>query len=239
MNQPTNLKLNALTSSRFFAAAIIVLYHAANSTYPDPLFGKLPLYLGVSYFFVLSGFILTHVYKDLTSSGLKNFFVHRFARVWPLHLFTLILNSVLFPVKLRSLTHSVITWPIILLNALMLQSWVPFERVFFSLNSVSWSISTEVGFYLLFPLILPALKRRRLSICLIALLSIGLAFTFDKLGFQHAVNDFSLMTNPLIRLLEFASGIGFYFFYQKLKMRVTFFQVSFVQILSLIVIPFV
>jgi peptidoglycan/LPS O-acetylase OafA/YrhL len=234
----TPSKLNALTSTRFFAAALIVIFHASNSTYVNPFLSKFPLHLGVSYFFVLSGFILTHVYKDMPPSGLKSFFINRFARVWPSHIFTLILNSVMFPVMLRSLTHSVITWPILVLNVLMLQSWIPLERIFFSLNSVSWSISTEFGFYLMFPLILAASKRHRLFLLLVPLVSIGLMLLSDQFGLQHSSKEFSLMTNPLVRLLEFASGIGFYFLYENFKDRLSFFLVSMLQIIMLPIIAY-
>lgn len=51
-------------------------------------------YLGVSFFFILSGFVLSYSYKEKIiyhSISLKDFYIARFARVYPLHLLTLFL----------------------------------------------------------------------------------------------------------------------------------------------------
>ena len=81
--------LRALTSLRFFAAAWVVMY----TFWPDLGVGLVPVavtkgYLGVETFFVLSGFILSHVY--LQAAGEKQFryggfLWARIARVYPLH----------------------------------------------------------------------------------------------------------------------------------------------------------
>ena len=88
MNRPENLK--PLTTMRFFAAAWVVLYHY----WPLLVAGEKPAlvargYLGVELFFVLSGFILSHVY--LESFGARTFSYGRFlwarlARIYPVHL---------------------------------------------------------------------------------------------------------------------------------------------------------
>src|SRR5437899_7468876 len=98
MAQPTAVKLNALTSLRFIAAAMIVFYHS------DPTFGKYDPFKSfdkdqaVSFFFVLSGFILSYVYPILNSFGdIRRFVVARFARIWPAHIFAFVLVLVLIP----------------------------------------------------------------------------------------------------------------------------------------------
>src|SRR5271156_303732 len=60
-------RIDALTSLRFIAAAMIVVTHSVTIFSMDPTgnIAKLPLSQGVSFFFVLSGFILTYVYKRL------------------------------------------------------------------------------------------------------------------------------------------------------------------------------
>ena len=86
--------LRALTTLRFLAALWVVLFTAWQ--YLD--IGVVPVavtkgYLGVEVFFVLSGFILSHVY--LEAAGRKEGFSYRgflwarIARVYPLHLVTL------------------------------------------------------------------------------------------------------------------------------------------------------
>jgi peptidoglycan/LPS O-acetylase OafA/YrhL len=81
----TKARLDQLTSLRFFAAYLIILYHSVG------LFGieriGVNLGQGVSFFFVLSGFILTYVYPRLDSwTDIRQFWRARFARIWPAYI---------------------------------------------------------------------------------------------------------------------------------------------------------
>jgi hypothetical protein len=87
--------IRPLTSLRFFAALWVVLYHywPKLDVRPSPRCWLSKGYLGVELFFVLSGFILCHVY--LTALGEErfrygSFLWNRLARVYPLHLATLL-----------------------------------------------------------------------------------------------------------------------------------------------------
>jgi peptidoglycan/LPS O-acetylase OafA/YrhL len=85
--------LRGLTSLRFFAAAMIVVGHGAGEfgfqLDADALFA---LNTGVSFFFVLSGFILYYNYPVLPDrAAVSRFYLARFARIWPLHFFALVL----------------------------------------------------------------------------------------------------------------------------------------------------
>ena len=85
-------QLPALTSLRFFAAAMIVIHHTAfYFKIWEPLANEFILTQGVTFFFVLSGFILTYTHSKLsgTSESLK-FIWARIARVWPAHIFVMI-----------------------------------------------------------------------------------------------------------------------------------------------------
>ena len=84
--------LDALTGLRFIAAVTVVFVHAFK-------FGQGSTTLGpwaanaVTFFFVLSGFILTYVYHErLKQTGLLKFYWARFARIWPLHICCLLLT---------------------------------------------------------------------------------------------------------------------------------------------------
>src|SRR5882762_3313186 len=81
-------KLDALTTLRFFAAAMIVVHHSrGNFGIPSDWAVHLPLDQGVSFFFVLSGFILVYVYPRLdTWDARRKFWLARFARIWPAHI---------------------------------------------------------------------------------------------------------------------------------------------------------
>ena len=98
----------------------------------------------MSFFFVLSGFILVYVYPSLdTFSDIRRFWVARFARLWPVHFAAFLLLVVLLH---KGLSLSA------LLNLAMINSWIPFIPYYMSYNWVSWAIATEFAFYLSFSL---------------------------------------------------------------------------------------
>lgn len=143
-------KLDALTSLRFFAAFAIVLYHlqAFGITVQKSLWG-FPLAYGVSFFFVLSGFVLAHAYHGKITSvqDVPAYVAIRFFRIWPLHIATLG-AAALF---LTNDNGGFITF---ILATLMVHTWTAALWSAFAFNPVSWSISVEWFFYLLLPIIL-------------------------------------------------------------------------------------
>ncbi len=156
--------LPALTSLRFLAAAYVMIYHYAPIFFPKTSEGMVvPLgYTGVTFFFLLSGFILAYNYRgaDLAAPQRRSFFYRaRFARIWPTLLLGLAMHLPwLFnwasqePEPLRSLMHSGIV-----LAPLGIHAWVPGAAC--SLDCPSWSVSAEVFFYALFPILLPLTLR--------------------------------------------------------------------------------
>lgn len=162
--------LPSLTALRGIAALLVAIFHfemAAARFIPQAqsmFFEK--CYLMVDLFFIMSGFIMMHVYsKDflhrVEGRSLKNFLVARFARVYPLHLFSLLLLVII----VRWITD----WgnpPIvfeqpsdILPNVFLLQSFGVMK--IYSWNIPSWSISAEAAAYLLFPLLVLALGKNK------------------------------------------------------------------------------
>ncbi len=149
---PAIRELPILTTLRFFAAAVVLGFHF----FPE---GKGPLFLGeffrngyesVAFFFVLSGFILTHVYSERPFSR-RRFWLSRFARIYPVYLLSLIIA---LPVFLYGafVSRTVIAghfWLAMLLVPLLLQSWVPQTALIW--NWAAWSLSVEAFFYALFP----------------------------------------------------------------------------------------
>src|SRR5688500_18317145 len=91
-------KIDALTSLRFVAAALIVLHHSRGLFDFDQSLGDpFQLSQAVSFFFVLSGFILTYVYPSLGDTGARRFFLARVARIWPAHVAAFLLIVALVP----------------------------------------------------------------------------------------------------------------------------------------------
>ena len=123
-------------------------------------------FIWVDFFFILSGFILSHVYGDAmteipgrTAQAVRRFYVARFARIYPLHFATLIamiaveLSAyVLRPGIADAFVSDRKGIGSILQHLTMTHSWVTMRRL--EWNVPSWSISTEGLAYLGFPLLL-------------------------------------------------------------------------------------
>jgi len=107
---------------------------------------------------------------------------------------------------------------------LLLQAWVPEKSVFFSLNAVSWSLSVEAFFYVLFPFLI---LRWRISwhvklLLAFAVVGAGVAFVNAAgLPFEPPKTGPSavgiLYVNPAMRLFEFTVGIAIYFLHRVLE----------------------
>jgi peptidoglycan/LPS O-acetylase OafA/YrhL len=209
-------RLDALTSLRFVAAAMIVLSHA------HPLFGSFgianaaPMGQGVSFFFVLSGFILTYNYPSLPDkAAIQHFWLARFARVWPLHaVMCLLWIAVLFDFDRQQFFPGV--WGMIKLgaNLLLLQSWVPLKEWSLSFNGVAWSLSVEAFFYLCFPLLIAAWRRHwhwlfaTQGLMILCFLLVGNYFALPAEDSYDGIGLLGLVYfNPLVRLFEFTVGI--------------------------------
>jgi len=144
--------IKALTSIRFFAALHVALYHFVR---PFSLWGPFEGfmgagYVGVSFFFILSGFILTysrsHEYEQGRGLASK-FWMARFARIYPVYLVSMILAAYVNRAQFHNKIHLVAYAA----DLLMLQSWSIRMVAFF--NVPAWSLSCEAFFYLLFPFI--------------------------------------------------------------------------------------
>lgn len=208
--------IDSLTSLRFFAAFAIVLHHTKGSIFPSDFMSGVPLISGVSFFFVLSGFILSYVYSGkMESVGLYKFYTSRFSKIWPPHIFTLILVVLLFPAS-EWVFGAKDGWLVTLLNVSLLQSTVPVPAYYFSFNSVSWSISTELFFYAAFPLLLSGLNKNW-HLKLIALLLIGGVSSYivdlyvSNYYSPERLTEFSghglAYISPLFRVQEFFIGM--------------------------------
>ena len=145
-------RLNALTGLRCFAAINILFFHFSN----PQMFGWLaPVvnagYVSVSYFILLSGFVLAYNYCDRARAGKLNtfkFYEARFTRLYPIYLLSLLLSWKMVAMEYRAHTHGMF-WTGMALTPLLLQGWIPSIATF--LNTPAWTMSAEAFYYVLFP----------------------------------------------------------------------------------------
>ncbi len=196
--------LPRLTSLRSFAALFVFTYHMQ-------LFGvaftnKLPFkigYSGVSFFFILSGFVLTWGGKEGKSKS--TFYRRRFARIYPSYA-TVLITALIFPfpsVPVHSPHTTILTF-------LLLQSWSLHNDVLiYAVNPPSWSLSCEAFFYMGLPLykdILARIKDAQLIVIGIMAFIIMAALAFH--GSRPNTNWSQIVfTYPLPRLAEFLIGV--------------------------------
>jgi peptidoglycan/LPS O-acetylase OafA/YrhL len=169
-------QLASLTPLRGIAALWVVIFHFCwyfPAVHPERYTGAVYKgYLAVDMFFVLSGFVITHVYKEgfarrVTGRHYRDFLKARVARIYPLHI-TVLLLFVATATAERATSYALegSFEPIPLLgerslggffaNLVMLQGLWAREL---SWNDPSWSISLEFLAYLVFPFLFPVLWR--------------------------------------------------------------------------------
>ena len=145
-------RLPALTGLRCFAALNIVFFHFSNPKW----FGIFaPIvnagYASVSYFILLSGFVMAYNYAERGRAGKLDrvrFWEARFTRLYPIYLLSLLLSWQVLPAEYHAHTHTMF-WTGMVLSPLLLQGWVPEIATF--LNTPAWTMSAESFFYLIFP----------------------------------------------------------------------------------------
>jgi peptidoglycan/LPS O-acetylase OafA/YrhL len=149
-----------LTGLRFIAALLVFALHTTyQSSYitgpvGDALgnvFARSGFY-GVSFFFVLSGFVLT--WSARPGDRAIGIWRRRLVKIYPNHLATFGLTAVLMLIA-----SDVFTFKGTLANLFLVQAWFPDILVSRSMNQVTWSLSCELFFYLSFPLLLLLLNR--------------------------------------------------------------------------------
>lgn len=139
------MKISQITFTRFLAAMAIVISHFNKDlflykiNYISDIF--LHANVGVSYFFILSGFIMIVAYHRKDKIEYFDYYRNRFARIYPLYVLGLLLYLIT--------RYSNFSFYKGFLYLFGLQSWIPGEAMI--LNFPGWSISVEFLFYLLFP----------------------------------------------------------------------------------------
>lgn len=172
-------EIKSHTALRGIAALLVVLFHYKNNLAYEAKIDGLTGFLETSdrfvdFFFMLSGFVMGHVYLDrISRPGEKYvFLVSRLARVYPLHALTLTTMVLLSLVAGAEISDAYMAT--IIRNIFLLQAWGAQDAFIF--NFPSWSISAEWAAYLLFPVIAAIVVRSSFGQIVLAVLSVCAVF---------------------------------------------------------------
>lgn len=228
--------ITTLTGARFLAALMVALMHyqlAGLIHLPFPLDSFISIGgLGVSFFFILSGFILTYNYAHVFTSSVswqayRAFIWARFARIYPMYLVALGLMTILLVAQFILAPHlpgtaifadpalTIKTW---LANLLLIQVYSSKPAYQQTWDAPAWSISAEFFFYAIFPFFLSWVAKRfqgaRLltlatSLLVIELAVYALGFTtiyYSPSRNEAALYDLLIVRMPIFRIWQFFSG---------------------------------
>lgn len=204
-------RVDALTGLRWWAAFLVFGYHMQVFA-PVPGVTSAVLgqgYLGVTFFFVLSGFVLTWSASDRVSRS--TFYWRRFARIYPSHFVALLLA---IPVFYTFTPESAPLWvkpmsfPILALSFVLLQGWSLNPAILFSGNPAAWTLTCEAFFYAIHPFVskvlMPLAKRGAL---LFAAGTIFVAFGYRAVVILFPGSQFGTLPPPIVHVSEFILGM--------------------------------
>jgi peptidoglycan/LPS O-acetylase OafA/YrhL len=218
----------ALTGLRFPLAGLVMMFHIAGQQMERAPWwlGNIVSrgYLAVNAFFILSGFVLAHSYLDPEGrmrGERKNFWIARFARIYPVYALTIILS---FPNRFHYGLDQPAGWGDAVASFTvfaLLQAWIPAFALL--INSAAWSLSAEAFFYLGFPVWIKLTQQRTkqgilllIVGCWIACLALpAICLIAARFGEPHlttlfAQNWFSafIQYNPLFHVPAFIMGVA-------------------------------
>lgn len=148
--------LPALTGLRTLLALTILLFHFTPSGLQWGVFSLYPIvnigYVFVSFFFLISGFILSYNYADRPGGvNVADFWVARLSRLYPVYLLTMLISIPMLMAEWHARSHTEF-WMGAIATPLLVQGFFPHLATFW--NTVSWTLSCEIALYVMFPWLL-------------------------------------------------------------------------------------
>lgn len=220
-------KINSLQSLRAFAFIVVLLSHCD--------FPLLQGSLGVSIFFILSGFCLAINYipkvdtLPSTFVGCVRFGIGRIKKLYILHIL-MTLVKIFF---LWGMPHTARDYFALVLHICLLQSLVPYTWAYFSFNGVSWFLSTYMIVSMAAPLVLHLTdkikSKRELIIASVIIFSGMAAFGMISPNIANSIDvtnvPYFTYNFPLFRILDFSLGIllgKYYLIFKKESKTLTY-----------------
>ncbi|MEZ0129112.1 acyltransferase family protein [Flavobacterium sp. LBUM151] len=215
----------SLTGVRSIAAYMVYLNHFFLF---HPVFNKTAfavfneLHIGVTIFFVLSGFLICYRYFDYEHINFKVFIKKRFARIYPMYFILTTITFICFAIYKNQYTITYLK--IYILNITLLRGF--FQDYIYSGIGQGWSLTVEEMFYFLAPLFFILIKNKRIFLFIIPIVFISLGlllvYFFNEIN-NLGIKTFGLMNSNLFmlnltffgRITEFFMGIGLALFVKK------------------------
>lgn len=168
--------------------------------------------LGVSIFIMLSGYLtLYQHYDNNTELKFKEFIFEKIKKFYPLHLLTLIaaLPFLLVSIKTIGKSQAIL---IFISNLTLVQTWIPIENFYFSLNAVSWYLSITMFFIVMTPVTIKCFRKiSMLQVGILTLLLIAFEFIWTFLVGDYPEAHWLIYVFPVTRFVDFLIGGGYTF----------------------------
>lgn len=167
-------------------------------------------YLGVTFFFVLSGFVLTWSARPALRTS--TFYWRRFARIYPAHFVALLLAIPVF-YTIGAIPDGSFLKPfdpaILSLSFVVIQGWWLAPIILFSGNPAAWTLTCEAFFYALHPWVSrPLIRLGAVTAVLAGLAIVIVAFGYRGLATAMPEMWFSTLPLPIVRVSEFLLGMA-------------------------------
>jgi peptidoglycan/LPS O-acetylase OafA/YrhL len=205
-------RVDALTGLRWYAAFFVFTYHMlVFAPLPGPLTALLGQgFFGVTFFFILSGFVLTWSASSRVSRS--TFYWRRFARVWPASIVALIFA---IPVFYSFDPDPAQTWVkpvslgVLALSVVLVQGWSLNPVILFSGNPAAWTLTCEAFFYAAHPYLSKILYPLKVRGTLVFVGVVALImFAYRLFAVTSPESLLAALPLPIVRITEFAIGMG-------------------------------
>jgi len=221
----TKNKLFALESLRGIAALLVALFHYPSSSF---LYFDKGFY-AVNFFFILSGFVISYNYENKIKDfkDIINFQIKRFLRLYPIHLFVLLIILAIQTLKFFVIEFSILpfgseafgeryTFGDFVSNLFLLHSIFNFSY-WLSWNPASWSISTEFYTYLVFILTFFLFQKYKFLIIFIFII-LASPFFIENYSYFSLPHKFPYINGVFFQcLFNFGNGCICYYLFLKIK----------------------
>jgi peptidoglycan/LPS O-acetylase OafA/YrhL len=234
--------LRALTSWRFLAAlGVFIAHEVGGIRHGQPIAHPLVRWLvafgrqgtnGVTFFFILSGFILMYNYHDRlvhNRDSWQRFWIARIARIYPVYFLTF--TAAILPFVIHERAQG---WLYLLRTAVVqiavVQDWTVHTAIYIAAyNGPSWTISVEFFFYLMFPIVLLRVRRwSLLALTLVMLVGWLIIWLAAQMLSHDPTLSWWLINSPPARFVDFFTGmtLGKLFLQRSSRQRLSYQQAS-------------